>query len=255
AVDRSRLAAGAVGADQLEPGSVGTEQLASGAVDRSRLAAGAVGSEQLEACAVGTEHLAEGAVDRSRLAEGAVDRSRLELGAVGSEQLAEGAVGSRHLQSGSIALSSLNEDVLEHFRQLAEAGRQELAHELETWKARCQTMEDALARTEALCQKLQADVQDAAATLADAQARLAACRQTAHGIVPFAFGETDAEVELRIAFDRSFGEAAYSLAVSCDHPSCSVVIRRKEADCAILAVVRTRFGPPPSGSVDWIAAD
>ncbi|MGC4375935.1 hypothetical protein WD019_03185 [Fictibacillus sp. Mic-4] len=104
---------GSVGTGELATGAVTSAKLAALAVDASKLADGAVTDTKLGANAVTSSKIASGAVGSSQLANGAVTSGKLGTGAVGSGNLADGAVTGVKLGAGAVAEDKLN--VATHF--------------------------------------------------------------------------------------------------------------------------------------------
>ena len=77
--------------------------------------------------------------------------------------------------------------------------------------------------------------------------------QQEFGLEPFSFDERDDQTDVEIVFSEPFADGHYALSASSDHSSCYVAVKSKLPDRAVLTVVRTRIGPVPSGTVNWIA--
>jgi hypothetical protein len=60
-------------------------------------------------------------------------------------------------------------------------------------------------------------------------------------------------IRLTIPFSSPFADESYILVAMSDHPSCACILGAKRAYEAELEVVRTRLGPEPQGSIQWIA--
>lgn len=108
---------GAVGKDELIPGtvekrhmtanSVTGEELAGQAIERRHLKANVVSGTELDTGAVETKHLRNNVVGNSQLASGAVDRVNIRANAVTGTELASGAVDSNHIKSSAVDTGQL----------------------------------------------------------------------------------------------------------------------------------------------------
>lgn len=108
AVITSKIANGAIGSTQMGDGAVTEVKLGSGAVTSAKIGSGAVGSTALASGAVTSGKIASGVVGSTELANGAVTSGKLGTGAVGSGNIANGAVGGAQLGAGSIGEDKLN---------------------------------------------------------------------------------------------------------------------------------------------------
>ena len=81
----------------LAADSVGSSEIASGAVDTAELAADAVTTAKIAAGAVDTTELADDAITSAKIATNAVNAAAIAAGAVGGSEIASGAVGAGEL--------------------------------------------------------------------------------------------------------------------------------------------------------------
>ena len=101
----------------VKEGTIGTPQMADGAVTSEKMSGGSVGSAQLADSAITEEKLMDGAVTNSKISEGSVGSAQLATGVVTTEKLATGAVitdklgpdvvESSKVQDGSLQLADL----------------------------------------------------------------------------------------------------------------------------------------------------
>ena len=90
----------AAAAASVKEGSVGTSQIADGAVTSAKMSGGNVGSAQLADSAITQEKLADGAVTNAKMGEGSVGIAQLATGVVTTEKLSAGSVTTEKLAVG-----------------------------------------------------------------------------------------------------------------------------------------------------------
>jgi hypothetical protein len=90
----------AINGRTIVPGTVGTTQLAKGAVSTAKIRVGAVGQDQL----------ANGGVARVKLRAGAIGPEQLDSGAVSAAAIASGAIGTSALQAKAVTRAKLAKD-------------------------------------------------------------------------------------------------------------------------------------------------
>ena len=86
----------------LLDGTVGSDEIGSGAVTSGKIASGAVRSENIADAAVVASKILDGAVGTGKLASGAVDSTKLASGAVTAGKIASGAINNANLFSSGV---------------------------------------------------------------------------------------------------------------------------------------------------------
>lgn len=106
-VIEGKIADGAISAGKLASGAVTGPKLASGAVGATALADGAVIAAKIGSSAVDSTKLADNAVITAKIAAGAVDGTKIGSKAVGTTNLADGAVGATQLASNAVTSAKI----------------------------------------------------------------------------------------------------------------------------------------------------
>jgi hypothetical protein len=101
-IGTSQIANGAVTTPKVANGAVTAAKLGSGAVTAAKLGSGAVSAAKLGSSAVTAAKLGSGAVTAAKLGSGVVTGDKLASGAVTSAKIAAGAVGASQVQPGSL---------------------------------------------------------------------------------------------------------------------------------------------------------
>ncbi|WP_244863792.1 WIAG-tail domain [Paenibacillus cisolokensis] len=73
------------------------------------------------------------------------------------------------------------------------------------------------------------------------------------GLCDYEFAGQSEQTDIPIKFEIPFLSEQYSIIATTDHPACYATIKEKRPDGAVLCIVRTRFGPEPKGTVNWVA--
>lgn len=92
----------------LNAGSVGTTELATGAVTAAKIGDNVIVASNIQADAVGSSELANGAVDTGAIVDLAVTTDKINTDAVTAEKIANDAVRPEHIQTDSVSASELN---------------------------------------------------------------------------------------------------------------------------------------------------
>jgi hypothetical protein len=98
-----------VGAAEIADGSIGTNELAAGAVTAAKIGVGEVNATHIASGAVGSSEIAAGAVIAGKLGPDAVDSANIVNAAVGSTEIATGAVVSGKLAANAVTSGAIND--------------------------------------------------------------------------------------------------------------------------------------------------
>ncbi|QMV40815.1 WIAG-tail domain [Cohnella cholangitidis] len=180
------------------------------------LADGSVSGAKLEYGSVTGEHLADGSISGARLEYGSVTGEHLADGSVSGAKLEYGSVTADHLADGSIGGAKL------------ECGSVTGEH-----------LADGSVDEEKL------SFQPVIAPLPGIGLLF--------GNQEFAFQGGIESMRIVVPFATSFADSSYTLIAMSDHASCNCVLGNKRPQEAELIVFRTRLGPEPRGTIQWIA--
>ena len=107
AVTTSKLADGAVTTAKIDTGAVTGINIATGAVTAAKIVDGAVTSAKLAAYAVTTPYIASGAVTSANIASGAVATANISNAAVTTDKIAAGAITTGAIASGAVTAATI----------------------------------------------------------------------------------------------------------------------------------------------------
>jgi hypothetical protein len=106
-IGSGELANGAVLGSKIANGAVGSGQLTDGAITEVKLGAGAVTSAKIGSGAVGSTALASGAVVSGKIAANAVGSTEIASNAVGTTQIAANAVTATQIGTGAVTAGKI----------------------------------------------------------------------------------------------------------------------------------------------------
>jgi hypothetical protein len=111
-VGSEQIATGAINSTHLAADSVSADQIADGAVTTATLANGAVTGDKIADSTIMGTHLAPGSVTANTLANGAVGSAKIAMAAINGTHLAHDSVSANHLSNGAVTTAAIADDAV-----------------------------------------------------------------------------------------------------------------------------------------------
>lgn len=111
-VGSEQIATGAINGTHLAADSVSADQIADGAVTTATLVNGAVTGDKIADSTIMGTHLAPGSVSANSLANGAVGSAKIALGAINGTHLANGSVSGAQIAGAAVTTAALADEAV-----------------------------------------------------------------------------------------------------------------------------------------------
>jgi hypothetical protein len=288
AIKRRHLEDRAVNGDKLAPEHLLAEvvtgqKLAPGAVDGSRLSSGAVGQEHILDAVITESMLQNGSVTSEKLAMASVQGHHIAAGSITGDKIKAESIDGMHVMRETLSGYHLIPGTIEELH-LERGLLDKLAYQIEHKKLRKyriteNMLEDAavteakLAAGSVMTEKLAdecvtgdklASQAVQARHIADktiGASKLSICPVESvkestlqqFGLQPFFFRIEDETLETTILFDKPFANSQYVLVATTNDPACYAAVKLKDADAAVVRIVRTKCSTETQGILNWIA--